>query len=73
MENQAKQLLVSLQKKLSVTLQSNRETLCHPVAKGDATEDEWLCLLKNHLPNRYQADKAFVIDSQGKLSEQIDK
>lgn len=72
MENQVKQLLVSLQKKLSVTLQSNRETLCHSVAKGDATEDEWLCLLKNHLPNRYQADKAFVIDSQGKQSEQID-
>ncbi|MBA3633863.1 MAG: hypothetical protein H0W58_13815 [Acidobacteria bacterium] len=72
MQNQVRQLLVSLQKQLSVTLQSNRETLCHPVAKGDATEDEWLCLLKNHLPNRYQADRAFVIDSEGKLSEQID-
>ncbi len=72
MKNQVRQLLVSLQKQLSVTLQSNRETLCHPVAKGDATEDEWLCLLKNHLPNRYQSDRAFVIDSEGKQSEQID-
>ena len=72
MENHVKKLLNSLQKQLSVTLQSNRETLCHPGAKGDATEDEWICLLKNHLPNRYQADKAFVIDSTGKQSEQID-
>jgi hypothetical protein len=72
MENHVKKLLISLQRQLSVTLQSNRETLCHPVSKGDATEDEWLCLLKNHLPNRYQADKAFVIDSNGKQSEQID-
>ena len=67
-----RQLLISLQKQLSVTLQSNRETLCHPVAKGDATEDEWICLLKNHLPTRYQVDKATVIDSNGNQSEQID-
>lgn len=67
-----KQLLISLQKQLAITLQSNRETLCHSVAKGDATEDEWICLLKNHLPSRYQADKAFVVDSEGKQSEQID-
>jgi hypothetical protein len=72
MQNQMRQLLISLQKQLSVTLQSNRETLCHPVAKGDATEDEWICLLKNHLPTRYQIDKAFVIDSNGNQSEQID-
>lgn len=72
MENHIKKLLTSLQKQLAVTLQSNRETLCHAVAKGDATEDEWICLLKNHLPNRYQADKAFVIDSEGNQSNQID-
>lgn len=72
MKNQMKQLLISLQKQLSVTLQTNRETLCHSVAKGDATEDEWICLFKNHLPNRYQVDRAFVIDSDGNQSEQID-
>jgi len=72
MKNQMKQLLISLQRQLSVTLQSNRETLCHPPTKGEATEDEWICLLKNHLPNRYQVDKAFVIDSEGSQSEQID-
>jgi hypothetical protein len=72
MENQVKKLLASLQKQLCTTLESNRETLCHPTSKGDATEDEWLCLLKNHLPNRYQADKAFVIDATGQQSDQID-
>lgn len=29
-------------------------------------------MLQKHLPHRYQADKAFVIDSNGESSDQID-
>ena len=29
-------------------------------------------MLKRHLPNRYQAESAFVVDSSGRQSEQID-
>lgn len=42
------------------------------MAKGDASERVWLELLQTYLPQRYQADKAFVVDSKGIFSEQID-
>jgi hypothetical protein len=44
----------------------------HPVAKGDASEKVWLTLLQNYLPQRYQAATAYVVDSVGKFSDQID-
>jgi hypothetical protein len=50
----------------------NRHILTHPVAKGDASEQEWINMLSSYLPSRYQADKAFIIDCDGNVSEQID-
>jgi hypothetical protein len=44
----------------------------HPVAKGTLTEDRWVNFLKTYIPERYKADKAFVIDSDGNISEEID-
>jgi len=44
----------------------------HPSARGEASEDDWLRMLKDHLPRRYEADRAFVIDSVGDCSDQID-
>jgi len=44
----------------------------HSVAKGDASEGVWLELLQTYLPKRYQAAKAFVVDSEGVFSDQID-
>ena len=49
-----------------------RKSLAHPVAKGDASEGVWLELLQKYLPQRYQAAKAFVVDSKGSFSDQID-
>lgn len=66
------ELIAALQERLSVSLKTTRATLPHPVAKGDATELNWLKMLQEHLPHRYQANRAFVIDSNGNLSEQID-
>ncbi|SDM18262.1 DUF6602 domain-containing protein [Microbacterium azadirachtae] len=44
----------------------------HPGTKGDATEDNWRAVLDEFLPARYGVGSAFVIDSTGGLSEQID-
>ena len=72
MTDNLKGLFDALQNRLSAGLIAARTTIGHPVAKGDASEINWLDLLQRHLPHRYQADKAFAIDSQGVLSEQID-
>jgi hypothetical protein len=44
----------------------------HPVAKGDSAETVWLELFERYLPRRYQAAKAFVVDSEGVFSQQLD-
>lgn len=44
----------------------------HPGTKGDDTELNWLGMLDGLLPRRYGVSKAFVVDSQGSQSEQID-
>ncbi|MGC4173998.1 DUF6602 domain-containing protein [Demequina sp.] len=44
----------------------------HPTFKGDATEAHWIQTLRDFLPARYGVGSAFVIDSSGKRSQQID-
>jgi len=44
----------------------------HPSEKGDASEDVWLELFEQYLPQRYHAIKAHVVDSEGTFSDQID-
>ncbi len=44
----------------------------HPSANGTATEQQWLDLLDNYLPKRYRAAPAFIINSSGRRSRQID-
>jgi hypothetical protein len=53
-------------------LRRARATLGHPTEKGDASEEVWIEVLNNHLPARYRAIKAHVVDSTGTFSEQID-
>jgi hypothetical protein len=62
----------SLQSVLSAELNASRESGIHPGSKGDETELCWLKMLQKHLPYRYQADKASVIDNEGATSDQID-
>ena len=57
---------------LRASLDSSRLAIDHSAELGSATEENWIGLLRTHLPQRYQADKAFVIDSLGATSEQID-
>jgi hypothetical protein len=44
----------------------------HPGTKGDDTELNWHRMLEQFLPRRYGVAQAFVVDSQGHQSEQID-
>lgn len=65
-------ILDGLQARLEGDLRGNRIAVTHPGARGEASEDDWLRVLNDHLPRRYQADRAFVIDSRGECSDQID-
>ncbi len=65
-------LLSSLHEDIQHRLRLVRESIQHPGSKGDASEGVWISLLQKYLPQRYQADKAFVVDSHGNFSQQID-
>jgi hypothetical protein len=65
-------LFGNLQKQMITQLTSNRKIISHPGTKGDASEYCWIEMLQKYLPQRYSVAKAFVLDSDGKLSDQID-
>lgn len=43
-----------------------------PTACGAVTEQHWLDFFARYLPERYRASSAFVVDSRGRRSRQID-
>ena len=51
---------------------ATRSVVTHPGARDEASEGDWLRVLNDHLPRWYQTDRAFVIDSRGNCSDQID-
>lgn len=57
---------------MEAKLTFNRTIVRHPAAKGGATELEWTSMLSTYLPRRYCAAKAFVIDADGRISDEID-
>lgn len=67
-----KQVLSRLHSDIQHRLETVRTTMGHTVAKGDAAETVWLELFDKYLPKRYQAVRAFVVDSRGQFSQQID-
>lgn len=66
------QLLAGLHDDIENRLATARKAFAHPGTKGDASEHVWLEMLQNYLPRRYQAATAFVVDSKGQFSDQID-
>jgi hypothetical protein len=62
----------ALQDQLAANLGGTRSILHHPGAKGEASEANWIAMLEAHLPRRYSTNKAFVVDSDGGCSEEID-
>src|SRR5262245_44327776 len=65
-------VLSTMHKEVQQQLKISRDTMGHPVIKGDTTENAWLKMMRNYLPSRYEAEKAFVVDSRGNFSEQMD-
>ena len=65
-------LLASLDKSVRTQLETVREAHVHPGARGDGSEEVWIELFKKYLPNRYKAQKAFIVDSKNQVSDQID-
>jgi hypothetical protein len=66
-----RELFTALQDKLACSLGAAR-VFDHPTAKGDASEFDWIGMFCEYLPERYSARKAFVIDSEGNSSDQLD-
>ena len=60
------------QRVLSTTLGFGRLVGTHGPTVGDDAELNWRKMLSSILPNRYGVAKAFVIDVDGGLSEQLD-
>jgi hypothetical protein len=61
-----------LQEQMISSLATNREVITHPGTQGAATEIHWLKMLTDYLPKRYRVDNAFVLDCDGRISDQID-
>lgn len=60
------------QDELAAKLKTAERNAGHSGVQGAGTEDHWHEVLGDKLPARYQAVRAFVVDSQGGQSEQID-
>lgn len=67
-----KHLFSGMQQQMEAQLNTNRNFINQSGAKGDALENVWIQWLRTYLPNRYQVDKAIVIDATGATSDQID-
>ena len=65
-------LLAGLHDEIERRLAAARKAFGHTTTKGDASEHVWLELFHTYLPQRYRAEKAHVVDSQGSFSNQID-
>ncbi len=65
-------LFLGLQDLMLTELNVKRDVIGHPGAKGEATEAGWRGWLSTYLPQRYKVKKAFVVDADGNLSDQID-
>lgn len=65
-------LFVRVHKELCCKLELARESLDHPTSKGTESEDAWIALFRGYLPKRYDVHRAFVIDSNDAVSDQID-
>lgn len=65
-------VLIGIERKLISDLKREAKESTHDGTLGDNCEQHWIQLLRNYFPDRYGVDKAFVIDSTGKTSDQQD-
>lgn len=65
-------LFDGLQKSLSIDLGTYRKGVAHAPTKGRGSEKRWIDAIQHHLPKRYCVGEAFVVDSRGGISDQLD-
>ena len=65
-------LMEGLHERVERDLRLARELIGHCVGKGESSQNVWIKLFENYLPERYQARSATVVDSEGNFSDQID-
>ncbi len=65
-------LFLALHDRLACELGITRRTVGHTGTMGTVSEGQWIKMLYEHLPKRYKVNRAFVIDSKGACSDQID-
>lgn len=66
------ELLRDISSEVEARLAAARALIAHEGEKGGASEEVWRALLRKHLPLRYQVGTGFVVDSDGRFSQQID-
>ena len=49
-----------------------RHVTTHPGTKGDELEADWVGLIRDFLPTRYEVGPIFAVDHHGNMSQQID-
>lgn len=67
-----RQAFIDVQTELAFKIQRANSSIGHSGAKGAVNEEHWLDIFRAYLPNRYEVASAFVIDSLGGRSHQID-
>ena len=67
-----RQSLMAEQRVLAVQLELSAKSITHAGVIGDVNEQHFIDFLQRHLPRRYVADSAIIIDSAGNTSDQID-
>lgn len=67
-----KTLFEAKQQSMLMDLGAVRKSITHAPTMGNASQKKWRDFLSGYLPSRYKIDEAHVIDSMGKISEQID-
>ena len=66
-----KQVFLDMQVEMIAYLKKH-DNINHAPSKGGATEGGWLKWFRKYLPSRYKVDSAFIIDCDGKTSDQMD-
>ncbi|MFW0797786.1 DUF6602 domain-containing protein [Gordonia sp. CPCC 205515] len=60
------------QRALEASYLAIRSVTTHPGTKGDEFEADWIGLIRDFLPRRYEVGPIFAVDHTGAMSDQID-
>ena len=63
---------VNKQAALEASFLAIRHVTSHPGTKGDQLEADWVGLIRDFLPGRYEVGPIFAVDHIGDMSEQVD-